>query len=248
MEILAVIPARGGSKGISRKNLVNLAGYPLIYYSIKVALESSQVTRTVVSTEDKEIAKIAKQFGAEIPFLRPAKYAADESPDIDVLQHALLFLKEKEHYLPDFVVYLRPTCPIRKVETVDQSIRVFKTSSRATSLRSVSIAKQTPYKMWKIEDEKTMMPLLKLAGNPEPYNTPRQKLPLVYWQNGYIDITLYEQIVVHSSMMGNHIMPFIIKEEVFDIDSMDALKKAEEYIRSGGIKRVSQNSSIEYPG
>ena len=114
MEVLALIPARGGSKGIPRKNLIRLVDKPLIAYSIEQARESRFITRTIVSTEDNEIADVSLKYGAEIPFMRPKEFAEDLSPDIDVFKHALLWLKDKEEYQPELVVHLRPTGPLRK--------------------------------------------------------------------------------------------------------------------------------------
>ena len=116
MEILAIIPARGGSKSIPRKNIRPLAGHPLIAYSIAAGRQSRLVTRTIVSTDDEEIAAVARQYGAETPFLRPAEFAQDNTTDFPVFTHALGWLKEHEGYQPDIIVQLRPTSPIRPPE------------------------------------------------------------------------------------------------------------------------------------
>jgi hypothetical protein len=118
-EVLAVIPARGGSKGIPRKNIRDFAGYPLIAYSIAAGLQSELVTRTIVSTDDEEIAQVARQWGAEVPFLRPDEIAQDQTLDLPVFQHALAWLAEHEDYHPDVVVQLRPTSPVRPRGCVD---------------------------------------------------------------------------------------------------------------------------------
>src|SRR5438270_13020387 len=115
MRVLALIPARGGSKGIARKNLMVLGGKPLIAYSILQAQASDRINRVIVSTEDEEIAEVAREWGAEVPFRRPGEYAQDLSPDIDVFRHALTWLGEHEDYEPDLVVHLRPTGPAREV-------------------------------------------------------------------------------------------------------------------------------------
>jgi len=236
MNVLALIPARGGSKGIPRKNLAPLLGRPLINYSIRVASDSSLITRVIVSTDDEEIAGVSRECGAEIPFMRPAEYATDTATDHDVFCHVLRTLQEREGYRPDIVVQLRPTCPIRCVETVDTAIRQFiKGRNTVDSLRSVNVAKQTPYKMWRVLSDNLMEPLLSIPGIPEPYNTPRQKLPLVYWQNGYIDVTVPEQILDRGSMTGRKVMPFIIREKVFDIDQPETLAEAEQFLRAGNF-------------
>src|SRR5689334_3014090 len=109
--VLAIVPARGGSKGIPRKNLREVAGHPLIAYSIAVALQSREIDRVIVSTDDREIADVARSYGADIPFLRPAELAMDETPDLPVFQHALRWLQREQRYRPDLVVHLRPTSP-----------------------------------------------------------------------------------------------------------------------------------------
>jgi N-acylneuraminate cytidylyltransferase len=111
-EVLAVIPARGGSKGIPRKNIRNFAGHPLIAYSIEAALLAKTVTRVIVTTDDEEIAAVARQYGAETPFIRPAEYAQDQTLDLPVFQHVIAWLAENENYHPDVVVQLRPTSPV----------------------------------------------------------------------------------------------------------------------------------------
>ncbi|MFZ6019832.1 MAG: cytidylyltransferase domain-containing protein, partial [Chloroflexota bacterium] len=123
-EVLAIIPARGGSKGIPRKNIRNFAGHPLIAYSIAAALQSRRITRVIVSTDDPEIAEVARAYGAEVPFLRPAELAQDSTLDLPVFQHALAWLTANEAYAPDVVVQLRPTSPIRPVGLVDEAVHI----------------------------------------------------------------------------------------------------------------------------
>jgi YrbI family 3-deoxy-D-manno-octulosonate 8-phosphate phosphatase len=123
MQILALIPARGGSKSIPRKNIRPLAGFPLIAYSIAAALQAKLVSRTVVSTDDEEIARIARAYGAETPFLRPTEYAQDNTTDLPVFTHTLSWLMANENYQPDIVVQLRPTSPLRPPDCVDQAVQ-----------------------------------------------------------------------------------------------------------------------------
>src|ERR1700683_1235987 len=141
-EILALIPARGGSKSIRRKNITEIAGKPLIAWSILQALESDRITRVVVSTDDDEIAAVAEEYGAEVPFLRPPEYADDRAPDIDVFRHALGFLAERESYRSEVVVHLRPTGPVRRVSDVDDAIDLLLGHPEADSVRSVSLVQQ----------------------------------------------------------------------------------------------------------
>ena len=213
IEILSIIPARSGSKGLPNKNILPLLGHPLIAYSIKASLESDMITRTIVSTDSINIADIAMEYGAEIPFLRPAKIAQDLSTDFEVFDHALDWLNINQGYQPDFVVQLRPTSPIRKVKIIDSCIQKFITS-KADSLRVITPSPVTPYKMWSIEDDNNMRPLLSIKGVKEPYNQPRQLLPETYWQVGFIDVIRLATIVEKKSMSGDLILPYIIEHNI----------------------------------
>ena len=210
-EILALIPARGGSKGIPRKNIRSFAGYPLISWSIAAAKQSQFVTRVIVSTDDEEIAAVARECGAETPFLRPAEFAQDTSTDLPLFEHALQWLEENEGYRPEVVVLLRPTSPIRPKMMVDDAIRILLTHSDADCVRGVVPAGQNPFKMWRFDGaDKPMKPLLRLDGVAEPYNAPRQILPPVYWQTGHIDAIRVATIKEKKSLTGDVIYPLMI--------------------------------------
>lgn len=226
-EIMALIPARGGSKSIPRKNLMMIGGKPLIAYSIEHALQSRHVTRTVVSTDDPEIADVACRLGAEVPFLRPSELAQDLSADIDVFRHALTWLCDRQAYQCELVVHLRPTGPVRRVELVDRAIETMLNRPDADSLRSVSCPIQTPYKMWRIAGD-YLEPLLQISGVVEPYCAPRQSLPAVYWQNGYVDIVRSRVILEDATMCGRKILPFVIEEPILEIDYPDSIPEVEE--------------------
>ena len=146
-EILALIPARGGSKGIPRKNIRSFAGYPLVAWSIAAARQSQLVTRVIVSTDDEEIAAVAREWGAETPFLRPAEFAQDKTTDLPVFEHALKWLEEIEGYYPEVVIQLRPTSPIRSRTMLDDAIRILLDHPDADCVRGVVPSAQTPFKM-----------------------------------------------------------------------------------------------------
>ena len=226
-KILALIPARGGSKGVLRKNIKQLNHHPLIAYSIHSALESSCINRVIVSTDDDEIRSIAKNYKAEVPFLRPSKLAQDHSLDFDVFHHTLTWLKENEQYTPDLVVHLRPTCPFRETEIIDNAIQHLLNCPEYDSLRSVSPSPKTPYKMWFIQN-KSLSPIITDQRFDESYNQPRQLLPETYWQNGYIDITKATTILKLKTMCGKKICPFIINHTVTDIDTEEDFLTAEK--------------------
>ena len=122
LDVLALILARGGSKSVPRKNIIEINGKPLISYTIKQALASNLITRTIVSTDDDEIARISKTWGAEIPFMRPSAIARDDSIDIEAFIHCLDWLKQNENYEPELVVHLRATGPVRRIEVIDRAI------------------------------------------------------------------------------------------------------------------------------
>lgn len=233
MEVLAIIPARGGSKGLPNKNILPLLNHPLISYSIKAALDSKLINRVIVSTDSPAIAEIAIKYGAEVPFVRPDEFAQDLSTDFEVFSHALNWLEDNENYKPDIVVQLRPTSPIRKASLIDDCISKLM-SSLADSLRIVTPSPITPYKMWKIEDEsKQLIPLLIVDGINEPFNEPRQRLPLTYWQIGTLDVIKTETILGMKSMCGKNILPYIVGNEwAIDIDEIQSFIRAGEVILS----------------
>ena len=240
-EILAIIPARGGSKGIPRKNIRNFAGWPLMAWSIAAGRQARTVTRVIVSTDDEEIAGIARHYGAQAPFLRPTEFAQDNSTDLPSFEHALKWLAEHEGYKPEIVIQLRPTSPLRPPGMVDQAVKILLDHPDADCVRGVVPAGQNPHKMWRIPQEKgAMTPLLEVDGIDEPYNAPRQILPQVYWQTGHIDAIRVDTILKKGSMTGNKIYPLIIDARyTVDIDNLADWAKYETMVYSGGLKLVS---------
>ena len=238
--ILAIIPARGGSKGIPRKNIRLFAGYPLIAWSIAAAKKSGLVTRVIVSTDDPEIAEVAREWGAETPFLRPAELAQDNTTDMPVFVHALKWLEDVEAYRPEIVVQLRPTSPIRPEGLVDNAIQTLLDHHDADCVRGIVPAGQNPYKMWRFFGEnKPLEQLLEVEGLREPYNAPRQILPTVYWQTGHIDAIRVATIAEKDSLTGDVIYPLVIDPKyTVDIDNLSDWAKYEAVIY-GGLQVVS---------
>jgi N-acylneuraminate cytidylyltransferase len=234
VEVLAIVPARGGSKGLPNKNILPLSGHPLIAYSIKAGLDAKLVTRVLVSTDSETIASVSKNYGADVPFLRPAELAGDLSRDLEVFQHALHWLDKHEGYRPDLVIQLRPTSPVRPAGLIDQAIRKLDASD-ADSLRIVTPSPITPYKMWFADNDNDIMrPLLTLNEIPEPFNEPRQNLPQTYWQIGTLDVIRPHVIMEQRSMSGQRILPLIVGNELaVDIDDIQSFRKAEEVIAAG---------------
>jgi YrbI family 3-deoxy-D-manno-octulosonate 8-phosphate phosphatase len=239
MEILALIPARGGSKSIPRKNIKPLAGYPLLAYSIAASMRSRLVTRTIVSTDDDEIACTAQSYGAEAPFLRPAELAHDDTTDLPVFTHALRWLNEKEGYQPDIVVQLRPTSPLRPPDCVDQALQILIEHPEADSVRGVISSGQNPYKMWRMDEQGRLAPLLTVPGVDEPYNAPRQALPQTYWQTGHIDAIRLSTILKKNSLTGDIIFPLLLDPRyAIDIDTLRDWERAEWIISRGDLPVV----------
>jgi len=230
MKILTIIPARGGSKGIKLKNLSKINDKPLVAFSIEHSLESKLINRTIVSTDNEEIAKVSEEYGAEIPILRSKELAGDRILDLPVFEHMLTYLKEEENYEPEIVVHLRPTSPYRKAEWVDSAIKLLIENSSADSVRSVSEPSQHPYRVFEIKN-KYLHPLMN-ERHPEPYLLRRQDLPKMYYYNCVIDVTKPSTIFNKKSMTGDKMLPYIMKrEDSLDIDTPMDLEFAKIFLK-----------------
>ena len=172
MEVLALIPARSGSKSIPDKNIGRVAGKPLLAYSIEHVLAAPSITRTIVSTDSE-----ARQYEAEVPFLRPAEFAQDLSTDLEVFTHALRWLAEHEGYRPDLCVHLRPTYPVRKIEDIEAVVQILVDHPELHSVRSVAPAPDPPMKMWFRDEDGRLSPVVE-AGPRDAHS-----LPPTYLQN-----------------------------------------------------------------
>lgn len=219
LEVLAIIPARGGSKGIKRKNLTPFNDVPLIVNSIRHALNSQLITRVLVTTDDEEIRGVAVAAGAEVPFVRPKELAGDQVLDLPVFEHALNFLLLNEGYTPRIVVHLRPTAPYREAGWIDEAILMLLNDSNADSVRSVSLPDKHPYRMFSIAKDGYLQSIME-HEHPMPYLLRRQDLPSVYYYNCVIDVTRPQTIFEKKSMTGEKILAYLMDpEKVIDIDS-----------------------------
>ena len=228
MNIYAVIPARGGSKSIPKKNIQLLHGKTLIEYSIEYSLKCPLTTNTVVSTDSEEIAEIARNCGAEVPFIRPKELAQDDTQDYPVFIHALNTLEELYNEQIDVLVLLRPTSPLRPSGLIEKGIALLKRFPEASSVRSVTPSSEHPFRQWKINGDYMVGYEKEIF---EPYNLPRQQLPSVYFQTGDLEI-IRRQTLLGGSISGERILPLIIKpEEMVDIDNMSDWHKAEEQLQ-----------------
>ena len=227
-QVLAVIPARSASKRVVDKNIRLCNGKPLLAYSIEHALASKSVTRVIVSTDCEKYADIARKYGAETPFIRPSEFATDNSLDIDVFKHTLDFLQQSEGKIPEICVHLRPTHPVRNPKDIDIAVKMLYENPLLHSVRSVSRAKQTPYKMWVIGTDGMIVPVVNCEIS-EAYNSPQQLLPEVWMQNANIDVVRSNIILNEYSMTGKNIAP-LIQNLDFDIDSENEFLKAELFL------------------
>jgi len=232
-QVLAIIPARGGSKSVPKKNIYPILGKPLIYYAILEAKKSRYIDRLICSTDSPEIAKIAQNFGCEVPFLRPKKLAADRSHDLSFYRHTLKWFKKEEGYKPDIVLNLRPTAPLRTQKHIDRAIRVV-IDNNADGLKTVSLTDKHPHKMWRLQKGVFLKsylntPFRKKHGP----DVPRQKLAPVYWQNAVIDITRPKFILEKNRVFGKKLVTMVMKsEDSIDLDSILDFKIAEQIMKA----------------
>ncbi len=234
MNTVAIIPARGGSKGIPGKNLRSLNGKTLVEWSIFHALQSKYIERVIVSTDSEEIREVALKAGAEVPFLRPKELSGDLVLDLPVFEHALLWLKMNEGYTPEIMVHLRPTAPYREEGWIDDAILLLNANAIADSVRSVSLVTQHPYRMFEIASNGLLSPIM-AHRHPNPSMLRRQDLPEIYYYNCVIDVTRAKTITELESMTGKNILPWIMPAElVIDIDTPKDFAYAEWFL--GNLK------------
>lgn len=222
---VALIPARGGSKGVPRKNIQPIKEHPLIAYSIAAGILSKRIDRVIVSTDSEEIAEIAKYYGAEVPFLRPKQYAADKSGDIEFVEHAIHFMYENEECIPEYLIHLRPTTPLREIDIVDTAILQCQNNVECCSLRSAHKAPESPFK-WFLKQDNGYFRSVQEGITNEAANGARQAFADVYIPDGYVDVIKSSYVIQHGILHGEKMLafesPFCI--EVDTIDDFDYIK------------------------
>lgn len=219
MTALAIIPARSGSKGVVNKNVRPLAGHPVLAYSIVAAQACPALDRVIVSTDAPEIAEIARRYGAETPFLRPAELAGDESPDLEYVRHALEWLDENEGSAPDLLALLRPTTPLRDPAVLTGALDALGCDSAATGLRSAHELAEPPHKMLAIDDG-YLTGFFPDDPRPEYYNLPRQSFPPAYHPNGYVDVVRSDNVLAGGNLFGSRVLGFVTPR-VVEIDQQE---------------------------
>ncbi len=218
-DVIALIPARAGSKGVVDKNIKLLAGYPLISYSIAAAKLVDSIERVIVSTDSNQYANIALEYGAEIPFLRPEEISCDSSSDYDFIIHALEWIRDNENFLPKYLVHLRPTTPLRDPVYIEKAIKLISHDTHATSLRSVHEMSETAYKAVEIDTE-YLKCVCTGSFDLDSTNQPRQEFPKTYVTNGYVDIYKTSYIMENRKILGDKVIAYLTRP-TFEVDTIE---------------------------
>lgn len=229
-EVIAIIPARAGSKGIPDKNIRPLAGKPLLAYSIAASHRTPNIDRVIVSTDSEHYADIAREYGAEVPFLRPAEISDDMSTDYQFVRHVLDWLQDNETKQPKYLVHLRPTTPLRNPHTIESAIETIKNDRTATALRSVHEMSESAYKMMEIENN-----YLKSIGlnsfDLDEANNPRQRFKQTYKPNGYVDVIVSSYVMENRKIHGDKVLAYI-SEYVVEVDDTNDFDYLEYQVAS----------------
>ena len=229
MKVLAVIPARGGSKGVPRKNIRPICDKPLIAYSIETVLQVQHLFhRVIVSTEDEEIAAIARQYGAEVPFLRPIALSADDAPTIPVVQHAVRYIEKQDNITLDWVLLLQPTAPLRQAVDIEAALTLAQRGDCDSVISVVQVFATHPILMKRIENDQLLPYCID-----EKEGTRRQDYqPAAYMRNGAIYLTRRNVLIEQNSIWGNLIRPYVMPEErSVGVDSDLDLRMVETMVR-----------------
>lgn len=230
-KIVALIPARSGSVRVKHKNLRQFEGIPLLGLAVRQALLAKNIDEVYISTDSPVYAKIAENYGAVVPFLRPEEISGSDATDFDVFIHFLKWYEKENKELPEMIVQVRPTAPVRQSSSIDKAVLFMKNHPEFDSLRSISTPHQSPYKMWYMDENFGLTPILE-SGIEEGYDKPTQSLPCVYGQDGVVDIVRPETLLKYHSMAGENIAGFVEHSETWDIDTINDLKNAEKLYES----------------
>ena len=235
-KVVALIPARSGSKRIPNKNIAPLAGHPMLAYTVRSAIESGVFDCVICATDSRGYSDIATYYGAEVPLLRSPDISGDRSADIEWVQWILRQLKALGRQYEVFSI-LRPTNPFRSAATIKRAWQIFSEDPKADSLRAVEKCKQHPGKMW-IAVENRMHPLLPFSINGVPWHSSQYaSLPDVYVQNASLEIAWSRTVLEHGSIAGEVVIPFISHGfEGFDINEPEDFLLAESYLARGDVK------------
>ncbi len=236
MKVVALIPARAGSKRVPGKNIRPLHGHPLIAYTIAPALQSGVFDAVIVSTDSEEVAAIARHYGAEVPFLRPAAMAGDTSPDIEWVEYTLEAMRNQGRS-PEAFSLLRPTSPFRTPDTIRRAWDAFRSAAGADSLRAVEKCTQHPGKMWVVRGNR-LLPLLPFGPAEQPWHSSQyQSLPVVWVQNASLEVAWSRVVFEGRTIAGETLVPFFTTEaEGFDINNPYDWMVAEQLLTNGDVQ------------
>jgi CMP-N,N'-diacetyllegionaminic acid synthase len=237
--VIAIIPARSGSKSLIDKNIRLLSGHPLIAYSIAIVKLSQKIDRVIVSTNSQRYADIAKQYGAEVPFMRPDKYSTDAATDKGFLVHAMSWIKENEESVPEYWVHLRPTTPLRSVEIVDSAINEIMQSKNATSLRSGHKVPESPLK-WFVKDNCYFKGLV----NGENYNLPKEAFEQVYIPDGFVDVIKSSFVMNNEEIHGDKMIGFE-SPVCAEVDSVEEFDYIQYQLNKNGSKLLDYLNQVK---
>jgi len=245
-DIIAIIPARAGSKTLIDKNIALLSGHPLIAYSIAAAKLANKIERVIVSTDSERYADIALQYGAEVPFLRPHEYSTDESTDYDFLLHAMLWMFEKDNTVPEYWIHLRPTTPLRESSIIDQAIDTILQNKNSTSLRSGFKAPESPLKWFRIDENGYFKGLVIGNEKNELYNLPKESFDNVYVPDGYVDIVKASHIMNNNTTHGARMIGYQspVCTEVDSLQEFEYIQFQLEKKGSALLEYLNHNSGV----
>lgn len=215
-KVLGIIPARGGSKSIPKKNIKKLNGKPLILYTIEQAKKSSLLDKIIVSTDSKEIASIVKNYNIEVPFLRPKELSKDDTGSVDVVLHALSVMEKKDNTKYDFIVLLQPTNPLRSSTLIDKAIKIIKNNNIDSVVSIVDVGANHPHRMYSLNSKNYIKPFVENLKN---QMMPRQKLPSIYIRSGDIYAIKKKTLIKKKSLIGDKTYGLVVDaNETINID------------------------------
>jgi len=231
---VVLIPARSGNQSVPGKNVLPLGGFPLVAYSIAAGRACDLVSDTIVSTNSESVAELCRQFGASVPFLRPEAISQANSTDIEFFHHFVDYARDSGGTVPDLIVHLRPTTPLREVAVIDEAVRYMQTHPTVTALRSMEKTELTPYKLFRMVGE-FAKPFMSIDGEPEFYNWPRQRFDTTYVPNGHVDIVRPAVFESTGLLHGTQIKLWVT-DHTADIDSMRDYERAKELLADPRFK------------
>lgn len=231
--VVAIIPARSGSKSVKDKNIASLGGYPLLAYSIVAARISKRIDRVLLSTDSEKYAELGRYYGAEVPFLRPAELSTDQSTDREFMVHAMEWFRHHEGHLPEFWVHLRPTTPLRDPAHLDEAVAMLEHHPEATALRSAHHSPESPFKWFRRNPQGYLTALTTDDTNLDRFNLPRQGYPTVFIPDGYVDIVRSSFVLSTQMFHGDRVLAYESPHGT-EVDSMEELERLDFQVKKHG--------------